>query len=526
MPTNVDPIQNKKKKSKKKTPWYKSPKIWRQTTMIFFFLFLLRVAYYHLQSGGGPSGAPSIEAYCPFGGLASLYQFITTGGFIRHIEMSTMVIFAVVLVLTLLFSRGFCSWICPFGSIQEWIGRIGKMIFRKRFNPTGAWDRVLRNFKYVVLAVIIALTWWSGTLVFRDYDPFLAFFRLGEDMEKTPWAYGALLVVLLGSLFIERFFCKYACPLGAVLGILGKIGLTKVHRDVDACTSCNICQQKCHAHIDFLSVEDIKSAECDYCLDCLVDCPKPNVLTVKVNRWRFSHPVYASMLVIGLLGMIGISKATSTWRTKPERLEFVGKSGEMDPENIRGWMSLQQISTGFDIPLEKLYADLGLPAEVLPTAQIKDIHKDYDVEFEPDSAREIVRAYLDGTPPPDLKARRAEREKEHQERVPGREPQAAAGPESGERGQRAGEGKGPGEGRGQGQGGSSDSEGGPPAVRGNMTINEIVLKTGIPRSYLLKNAGLPEDVPTREPLRGWIQKYNKTPRDLRDAVEKYRAENQ
>ncbi len=59
-----------------------------------------------------------------------------------------------------------------------------------------------------------------------------------------------------------------------------------------------------------------------------------------------------------------------------------------------------------------------------------------------------------------------------------------------------------------------------------MTINEIILKTGIPKDYLLKQAGLPADVPTREPLRDWIREYGKTPRDLRDAVEKYRAENQ
>ncbi len=57
-----------------------------------------------------------------------------------------------------------------------------------------------------------------------------------------------------------------------------------------------------------------------------------------------------------------------------------------------------------------------------------------------------------------------------------------------------------------------------------MTIDEIVLKTGIPKQYLLKEAGLAEDVPARQPPRDWIREYGKTPPDLREAVECYRAE--
>ena len=85
---------NGKKLTKRKVKWYKSPKLWRQATMIFFFVFLMRVAWHHQQEGGGPNGTPSVEAYCPFGGLESLYQFITTGGYIRRIEPSTMVLLA------------------------------------------------------------------------------------------------------------------------------------------------------------------------------------------------------------------------------------------------------------------------------------------------------------------------------------------------------------------------------------------------------------------------------------------------
>lgn len=75
-----------------------------------------------------------------------------------------MILLAAVLLLTLLFSRGFCGWICPFGRLQEWLGMLGKKVFKKQDNPTGVWE---------ILAAIVALTWHLGTLVFRPYDPVL-----------------------------------------------------------------------------------------------------------------------------------------------------------------------------------------------------------------------------------------------------------------------------------------------------------------------------------------------------------------
>ena len=511
-------------RKRRRRPWYKNPKLWRQATMLFFFLFLLHVAYQHLQKGGGPNGEPSIEAYCPFGGLESLYQFITTGGFVRHIEPSTMALFAAVLLLTLLFSRGFCGWICPFGAVQEWIGMLGKKLLGKRYNPSGAWDRSLRYFKYVVLAVIIALTWWTGTLVFRDYDPFLAFFHLGEGIDEKPWAYGILVVVLIGSLFIERFFCKYACPLGAALAIVGKAGLTRVHREDNGCKECNLCEKACHAHVPIVAVETVKSAECNHCLDCVAVCPKPNVMDVRASRWRFSQPAYAAMLVIGLFGLIGVSKATHTWRTKPEAVSVRNEAGELEPEAIRGWMTLADISREFDIPLERLYRDARLPAQVAADTMIKNIHKDYEIDFEPDMIRDVVAAFLEGKPAPDLEtnrqeaaARRAEREARRKGRAAAaRTPDTAAAAESQPHRPRGG---GPGKGPSSRPGEEGDRQ--PPPVRGNMTINEIVLKTGIPRDVLLREAGLPDDVPVRQPLRDWIHDYDVTPRDLRDIVERY-----
>ena len=147
----------------RKPVWYRSPKLLRHAVMLFFFLFLLHVAYDHQVKGGGPRGSASVEAYCPFGGLESLYQFLTTGGFIRRIEPSAMILFAALLLVTVIASRGFCGWICPFGSIQEWLGLIGRKLLGKRFNPTGRWDRAMRNLKYAIRDALRCLD------LFEDY---------------------------------------------------------------------------------------------------------------------------------------------------------------------------------------------------------------------------------------------------------------------------------------------------------------------------------------------------------------------
>ncbi len=452
--------------------WYRSPKVLRHAVMAFFFLFLLHVAYDHQVKGGGPRGTPSVEAYCPFGGLESLYQFLTTGGFIRRIEPSAMIMLGALVLLTLIASRGFCGWVCPFGSVQEWLGLAGRKIFRRKFNPAGVWDRRLRYLKYVILAGITGLTWHMGTLVFRDYDPFLAFFHLGSGMSELPWAYAALGVVLVGSLWIDRFFCKYACPLGAVLGLLGKLGLTKVRREPDGCKGCNICQKKCPAHIDFLSVTTIRDAECNHCMDCVVACPKPNVLTLRGVRWRFSHPAYAAMLVGGLFALVGASQLAGKWQTKPDMVSFKDAAGKLNAENIRGWMTLSEISTGYGVPIDQLYAAAGLPARVPARARLNTVARDYKVQFEPDKVREIVRAHLEGKPAAVVK-----------------------------------------------QHGGDDE----PEVKGFMTLNEISVKTGVPKDYLLKTLNPGGDIDPRQPVREWMHGRGKSIQDLREAVKAYYA---
>lgn len=460
----------------------------RHGVMLFFFLFLLHVAYEHQVRGGGPKGAPSVEAYCPFGGLENLYYFLTTGGYIRRIEPSAMIMFGALILLTLLFSRGFCGWVCPFGSLQEWIGLLGKKIFKKTYNPTGPWERRLRYLKYVILVAIIAFTWHLGALVFRSYDPFLAFFHLGQGITEMPWAYVALGVVLIGSLKYERFFCKYACPLGAVIGILGKVGITKIHRADDGCKGCNLCQKRCFAHIDFMKTNTITDAECNHCLDCTAYCPKPNVLAVRGIRWNLSHWAYAGLLVFGFFAFIGTSKLAGYWQTKPGTVKFTNDAGQPDADQIRGWMTLSEISSGYGIPLEELYKRAKIPGQVAAETRLNQVAKTYKLQFDPETVREAVRGFVAAS----LGSKRAGRETVT-----------------------------PGSAQPQNAGGATVQQ--EPEIKGYMTLNEVVLKTGVPKQWLIKRLHLPAHVDPRKPLREWMHDAGMSIQDVRLAVAEYRA---
>ena len=222
----------------------------RKLIAFAFFALASGIAIRHVVVGGGPAGSSDLCAYCPMGAIASLYVYLVHGQFLHRIHPTSFVVLGAVILVTLLSRRAFCGWICPFGTLQEWVARLGKKLFRRRIEPPAWLDRNLRYLKYVVLLLVVGGSWYVGTLVFRRYDPYLALYEFGESLSDTWPGYVILAVVLLGALFVERFWCRYACPLGAFLGLLSKVGIMKITHEEGTCTSCNAGIRRCPVGID------------------------------------------------------------------------------------------------------------------------------------------------------------------------------------------------------------------------------------------------------------------------------------
>ncbi|MCP4594007.1 MAG: 4Fe-4S binding protein [bacterium] len=213
------------------------------------------------------------ERWCPFGGVEALYTYLTEGNMLCSLGVSNFYILGAVLLLTVLYRRAFCGYMCPIGTISEWLQAGAKRLGLKPARVPSRLDRVLSKAKYLVLGIILYFTWTYGELEFRVADPCYALLsRHGEDI--TFWAYVVSGAIVLGSLFVVLPFCRWLCPFAAVLQPFSKLGLTRVKRHKEACVDCGLCSEVCPTAIPVATVDQVTAARCLSCLNCVDVCPR------------------------------------------------------------------------------------------------------------------------------------------------------------------------------------------------------------------------------------------------------------
>ena len=262
----------------------------RRAVQIFFFALIGLIMVNKTLAASGIAipflSTASLHALCPFGGVETLFNLATLGVFVQKIHSSSVVLLALILFLAVLAGPVICGWVCPLGSIQEWISKIGKRLFPKRFNqliPVGI-DSRLRFLRYLVLLWIVYVTARSGSLIFNDYDPYMALF----DFWSGEAALGSLLILaltLITSLFVERPWCKYLCPMGAVLGLTNRFRLFTLKRAEHTCISCGKCDRACPMNIPVSTRSRITDTQCISCMECTSErsCPIADTVDLKWN---------------------------------------------------------------------------------------------------------------------------------------------------------------------------------------------------------------------------------------------------
>ncbi|MBA4320078.1 MAG: 4Fe-4S ferredoxin [Flavobacterium sp.] len=342
--------------------------------LALFTVLITIAAYLHIANGGGKS--PSIHALCPYGGLESLYQVFTTGSFVSKIFAGTMILFGITLVLAILFRRSFCGLICPFGAIQEFFGKIGQKVFKKKFIMPSQIDKPLRYLKYIILFVTVFYAWKTAGLWMAPYDPWSAYAHLSEGFESV-WEESAvgliiLVITVLGSLLYDRFFCKYLCPMGGLYGIIGKISPFKVVRNENLCINCSKCSRVCPMNIDVQHTKEVKNAECINCQTCVLNCPKTGALESRQGK-KVMKPIAIILLVIALFfGSILIFQATGIYNLLPEQLK-AGESIKLD--EVKGYMSIKEAATATKTDLKEFYRKFEIPENVPAETSMKEISK-------------------------------------------------------------------------------------------------------------------------------------------------------
>ena len=252
--------------------------------VMFILVAAIALVKYLKESGVViPLPEISLHAVCPFGGVVTVYEFLTTGGLIQKLHSSALVLMALGLVVAFFFGPIFCGYFCPLGTWQEWIGKLGKRIFKRKYNrllPSFI-DKYLRYHRYIVHVLVVYQTAVTAKLVFADVDPYYALFNFYTG-EVALSALLILAAVTVLSLFVERPWCKYFCPYGALLGLFNLIRVFPVRRREETCINCKKCDVACPMNIKVSTAKAVRDHQCISCHECLsgVACPVEDTVII------------------------------------------------------------------------------------------------------------------------------------------------------------------------------------------------------------------------------------------------------
>ena len=303
------------------------------------------------------------EAYCPMGGLQAFVTFLVNGTLpcsMSSLQIMMGIVFAAAVVL---FSKLFCGYLCPLGTIEELLIRLRKYLGVKTITiVNGSFtDSLLRILKYILLFWIFYMTITASELFCKNLDPYYAM-ATGFGGEITLWmSLLTMILLFVGGFFIDMFWSKYFCPFAAIsnsfkfwiwillifvlyyffnsIGIsiswwimlgsfclLGyfleilckknKFQLLYVVKNSGSCNGCGLCNRKCPYNIDLKSASDgpLYSVDCTLCSECVTICPESALrigkallnqrstsctISSNFNRKKFLPAILVVLIVIG-----------------------------------------------------------------------------------------------------------------------------------------------------------------------------------------------------------------------------------
>lgn len=204
--------------------------------------------------------------------LTALIQALLAGRSLDFFlyDPMTVLLWAYVLVSLVVWGRGtFCGWLCPFGALQEWVAQIARWLKLPQLRLHTRTDARLKKIKYVVLTVLVVMPFisaaWTDRLV--EVEPFKTSITL---IFVRSWPFVLWAVLLLGlSAFVYKGYCRYLCPLGGGLAVLGKLRrFDWLARRAECGQPCQTCRHRCEYQA-ITPKGAIDYAECFQCLDCV-----------------------------------------------------------------------------------------------------------------------------------------------------------------------------------------------------------------------------------------------------------------
>lgn len=209
------------------------------------------------------------------GTVSSWFGWLAKLQFLPALLALNLAVVIVLIVLTLIFGRAYCSVICPLGIMQDGISRISSM--RKGKKARFRWSPEVKWLRYSVLALFIIALVAGLTSVAALLAPYSAFGRIATSLVRPalPTAIIAgvtLLVVGVLAWIGGRTYCNTLCPVGTVLSFFSRFSLLRPVIDADKCRDCHACEHKCKASCINIDNHKIDYSRCVDCFNCLDSC--------------------------------------------------------------------------------------------------------------------------------------------------------------------------------------------------------------------------------------------------------------
>lgn len=270
---------------------------------------------------------PGVEGWLPIAGLMNLKYWLLSGK-IPQVHPAALFLLITFLAISFLFRKAFCSWLCPVGTLSEYLWRAGKKLFKRNFFLPRWLDLPLRGLKYLLLGFFL---WAISTMsVVGIHDFMVSPYGLIADVKMLNFfrhigETGVLVLSMfaVASVFIPNFWCRFLCPYGALLGLTSWLSPTRIRRNTETCIDCAKCAKACPAGLPVDQLVQIRSVECTGCLECVAVCPAqdaltmslPAVLSAKTKPAAIPAWAMAAGIAVLFLGVTGFAKASGHWNS-------------------------------------------------------------------------------------------------------------------------------------------------------------------------------------------------------------------
>ena len=237
--------------------------------------------------------------------VKDIYTALIGGTFVFSTLAPSIFLLSGTLIITIFLGRFFCGFLCSFGAMGDLLWAFMQHTLRVRIKVPEKLDAVLKYLKYVVLAAVVIFGWTLGTVNFEGtLSPWTVFGFYSSIKSWTTATYlftignVFLIVIIIGSMFVERFFCRYLCPLGGIFTLVSKARLIRIRKNRKKCGNCTLCTAKCSMGIPLYKTDIVSSGECIDCFKCTEVCPKANAAA------NPTPAVASAIAVAALTGMV------------------------------------------------------------------------------------------------------------------------------------------------------------------------------------------------------------------------------